>query len=394
MKKELEETLLKYLRVRAYLRYSTVLQDDGFSIEYQASEINDFLERKGMELQKSHIDKAQSGTKVAGREEFHALVRDVKEGLVDVIVVYKMSRMFRNSEESEYYRRIFRKHGVRLISVTENIDDETSTGRLTTSILSNIDQYQADVISDHVRAGLREMAKQGLYTGRPLLIGYGLAEEKHGKKKRKRFVINEEEAPFIKRIYEMYASGQSTRQICKILKTEGIKTRRGYDFSEQTIRRMLMNDFYIGTYRYKVEGYEEIVIENGVPAIISKDLFEKVQRRRKEADPQLKPRHGKRLYALTGKIVCESCGSNYIGTNSFVNTVKNGMTHYNYYTCSTRKEFKMCKALNVRKEWIEEEVIKEIRRYILNEKALKNYLCKFPRYAKIHLHKFQKKFPN
>lgn len=369
MKEKMEQALNGFLRVRAYIRYSSVMQDDGFSVEYQISEINDFLQHRNMELSKTHIDKAQTATKVAGREEFHQLVRDVKENLVDVIVVYKMSRMFRNSEESEYYRRIFRKHNVKIISVTENIDDETSSGRLTTSILSNIDQYQSEVIADHVRAGLREMAKQGLYTGRPLLIGYALEEEKHGKKKRKRFVINKEEAPFIRRLFQMYADGNSTRQICKILKKEGIKTRRGYTFSEQTVRRMLNNDFYTGTYRYKVEGYEEIVIEDCVPAIISKELFDIVQQRKKQANPNLVPRYGKRLYALTGKMVCGKCGSNYIGTNSQQKT-KAGLTHYNYYTCSNRKEFKMCNALNVRKEWVEEQVMNEIRRYILNPESI------------------------
>lgn len=370
MKKEINTALNGFLRVRAYMRYSSVMQDDGFSIEYQMSEITDYLGRVGMELQKSHIDKAQSGTKVAGREAFHELVRDVKEGLVDVIIVYKMSRMFRNSEESEYYRRIFRKHGIKLISVTENIDDETSSGRLTTSILSNIDEYQSEVISDHVRAGLREMAKQGLYTGRPLLIGYSLEETKHGKKKRKRFIVNEQEAPFIKRLFEMYASGMSCRQIARVFKLENIKTKRGVFFSENTIRRMLENDFYIGTYRYKVKGYEEIVIEDCVPALVSKELFAAVQARKQDNDPKLKPRYRKRLYALTGKMVCGKCGYNYIGTNSFVKTVKNGLTHYNYYTCGNRKEFHLCDGLNVRKEWIEEQVINEIKRFILNDEKI------------------------
>lgn len=243
----------QFLRVRAYMRYSSTMQDDGFSIEYQTTEIEEFAKRRGMEVIKTHIDKAQTATKVAGRDAFHELLRDVKDGYVDAIIVYKMNRMFRNSEESEYYRRIFRKNGVKLMSVTENIDDDSSSGRLTTSILSNIDQYQSDIISDHVRAGLREMAKQGLYTGRPLLIGYSLHEEKHGKKKRKTFIKNEEEAPFIVRLFEMYAGGMSCRQIGKVLKEENIKTKRGVYFSENTIRRMLENDFYIGTYRYKVK---------------------------------------------------------------------------------------------------------------------------------------------
>lgn len=255
---------------------------------------------------------------------------------------------------------------MQLVSVTETINEATSSGRLTTSILSNIDQYQSEVISEHVRAGLREMAKQGLFTGRPLLIGYKLKEEKHGKKKRKKFEINEEEAPLIRRIFQLYVDGKSCRQICKILKEEGIKTRRGYNFSEQTLRRMLDNDFYCGVYRYKVRDYEELVLDGIVPAIIDKHLFNRVQERKRANDPKLQPRNGKRLYALTGKLICGKCGSHYIGTNSTQNTVANGRTEYNYYTCQNRKEFGHCDGLNVRKEWTETEVIKVIRNQILN----------------------------
>ena len=368
MKEKYQQELNRFLRVRSYMRYSSVHQDDGFSIEYQTAEINEYLKRHGMELSKAHVDQALTASKkIDKREAFFELVRDVQAGLVDVIIVYKMSRMFRNSGESDYYRRIFRKNNVKIISVTEIVDDESSSGRLNTNMMSVIDQYQSEVIADHVRSGLREMAKQCLYTGRPLLIGYSLHEEKHGKKKRKRFVVNEEEAPLIRRLFQLYADGNSTRKICKIFKLEGIKTRRGFDFSEQTIRRMLKNDFYIGTYRYKVVGYDEIVIENGVPAIIDKALFDKVQERRRDADPQLQPRHAKRLYALTGKMVCGKCGSNYIGTNSQVTTATMGVVDYNYYTCSQRKELKLCDGLNVRKEWAEEQVLKAIKTLILND---------------------------
>lgn len=370
MKEKYQQELNRFLRVRSYMRYSSVHQDDGFSIEYQTAEINEYLKRHGMELSKAHVDQAATASKnIDKREAFFELVRDVQAGLVDVIIVYKMSRMFRNSGESDYYRRIFRKHKVKIISVTEIVDDESSSGRLNTNMMSVIDQYQSEVIADHVRSGLREMAKQCLYTGRPLLMGYSLHEEKHGKKKRKRFVVNEEEAPLIRRLFQLYADGNSYRTICKIFKTEGIKTRRGFDFSEQAVKRILKNDFYIGTYRYKVEGYDEIVIENGIPAVIDKELFDAVRHRMGEIRPQMNPRRTNRLYALTGKIVCGKCGSHYIGTNSQSVTAA-GKVHYNYYTCNQRKALKMCDGMSIRKDWAEEEVLKAIKTMILNDERI------------------------
>ena len=144
-------------RKRAYVRYSDHKQDDGFSVEYQMTEIDEFMYRNGMEQPKYHIDQAISGTKVAGREAFFELVNDVKEGFVDVIVVYKLNRIFRNAYESQKYRKLFKKYGVKLMSVTQQIDEETSAGRLMTNVLSDIDQYQSETISDHVKSSMREM---------------------------------------------------------------------------------------------------------------------------------------------------------------------------------------------------------------------------------------------
>ena len=89
MKSKYQKALTGFLRVRCYIRYSTHNQDDGFSVEYQKSEIDEFLKKNDLTLEKAHIDQAQTATKVAGRDEFFALLDDVKKGLVDIIVVYK-----------------------------------------------------------------------------------------------------------------------------------------------------------------------------------------------------------------------------------------------------------------------------------------------------------------
>ena len=87
-------------RTGLYARYSDTKQDDGYSIEYQMSECQDYLNKQGLSLTKTYIDQAITGTKVAGREAFHELINDVKNELIDIIVVYKFSRIFRNAYES------------------------------------------------------------------------------------------------------------------------------------------------------------------------------------------------------------------------------------------------------------------------------------------------------
>ena len=255
-------------RGRSYIRYSTHMQDDGFSVEYQIAEIEAFCEKHNIEMVNHHIDQAQTASKVAGREEFFRLIDAVKAGEVDVIVIYKLNRMFRNSYESQKYRKLFRKHGVKLMSVTQMLDEETSSGRLTANILSDIDQYQSETISDHVKSSMREMARQGYFTGGIVPYGYALEVENNGTKTRKRYVIEETEAQHVREMFQLYADGHSLRHVHEYAKENGLISRRR-KFSTSTILRMLKNDFYIGTKRYKTQGYDDVVVEDAVPAIVS-----------------------------------------------------------------------------------------------------------------------------
>lgn len=352
-------------RGRSYIRYSDHKQDDGFSVEYQMAEIEEFCGRNNIDLYHNHIDQAQTATKTAGREEFFALINAVKEGAVDVIVVYKLNRLFRNSYESQKYRKLFRKHGVKLMSVTQQIDEDTSSGRLTTNILSDIDQYQSETISDHVKSSMREMARQGYFTGGTVPFGYTLDIIKHGSKIRKKYIEDAEEAQIVRDIFEFYADGHSLRHIQEYLQEKEIKTRRGKDFGITTIARMLANDFYIGTLRYKTEGYDDVVMEDAVPAIVDMSIWHSVQERKKE-NKLVQPRKRKALYSLTGKIECALCGEHFFGMRSG-SWQRSKYFEYQYYVCSKRKNYRTCNCRKVRKEQIENLLISEIKRNVLNE---------------------------
>lgn len=357
------------LRTRAYIRYSDHKQDDGYSVEYQTAEIDEYVIRNGLDLQKHHIDQAQTGTKVAGRDAFFELIHDVKAGLVDAVVVYKLNRMFRNAYESQKYRKLFKKHGVKLFSVTQQIDEDTSAGRLMTNVLSDIDQYQSETISDHVKSSMREMVKQGFHTGGTVPFGYDLDPVIVGKKTRNKYKPHESERFVVKKMFELYADNFSLRYIQKYLTESGQLTRRGAEFGIQTISRILGNDFYIGTRRYSCDGYDDLIIPNQHTAIIEMPLWNKVQAR-KNADKLPEPRKKKDLYALTGKIFCAYCeNTHFFGIRS---GSKQGDKYYDYkyYVCSNRKGYRKCKCKQLRKDWIEDVCLSEIKRQILNEDAI------------------------
>ena len=357
-----------HIRTGLYARYSDTKQDDGYSIEYQLSECQDYLGKQGLSLTKTYIAQAISGTKVAGREAFHELIHDVKNGLIDVVIVYKFSRMFRNAYESHKYRKLFKKHGVRLISVTQQVDDDTSAGQLMIGVMANIDEYQSAVISDHVKSAMREMVSNGFFAGGTVPYGYKLEAVQHGKKTRKKYVPDEFESRIVKELFEMYADNYSLRYLQTYLKDKGAFTRQGKYFSIQTICRMLRNDFYIGILRYNAQGHEPIIVTDLIPPIIDKALWDKVQQRHTR-QKNVNPRKHKELYSLTGKIHCAYCGNHFFGIRS--GSVQNGKKYdYKYYVCSESKGYRTCSCKRIRKDYLEDVVMQEIKKHILNEKAI------------------------
>lgn len=355
-------------RTGIYGRYSDTKQDDGFSIEYQLTECQAYLDKNGMPLTKTYIDQAITGTKVAGREAFHELIRDVKNGMIDVVVVYKFSRIFRNAYESHKYRQLFKKHGVKLISVTQMVDDETSSGKLMIGVMANIDEYQSAVISDHVKSAMREMVSEGFFAGGTVPYGYKLEVVQHGKKTRKKYVPDEFERKIVNKLFELYADNYSLKYLQDYTKSIGASSRSGKSFGITTIARMLRNDFYIGVLRYNAQGHEPIVIYDIIPPIVDKVLWDRVQQRHKSRN-YVRPRKRKDLYSLTGKIICGKCGKHFFGIRSA--SVQRGKKYdYKYYVCSTSKTYSECTCKRVRKDFLEETVLSEIKKHILNEKAI------------------------
>lgn len=358
------------LRVHGYIRYSSVMQDDGFSVEYQINEIKEFCKRNGLELNKVHVDQALTAKQVAGRDAFFDLLNEIQNGDVDIVIVYKMNRMFRNAEESHVYRKKFRQHKVKIISVTEPIDEETSAGRLTANMLANLDQYQSEVIADFVKSSHREMTRQGYFTGGNVPVGFKIQIEDHGKKSRSKLIIDEEIAPFLRRAFEMFADGFSVRYILHFLRDNNIRQRNGREINDKVIRRMFKNDVYIGNMRYRTEGYSELIAEAVIPALIDRELWERVQARH-NAKLAAIPRKRRFSYPLTGKITCGYCGNHFFGISN-EKEMKNGNIYvYRYYSCISKKKLDSCCQKPIRADFIEKIALRAVREHVLNPVMIK-----------------------
>lgn len=358
------------LNVHAYIRYSSVMQDDGFSVEYQLNEINEYCKRNGLTLHKTFIDQAHTAKHVAGRDAFFDLLNEIQNGDVDVVIVFKMNRMFRNAEESHVYRKKFRQHKVKIISVTEPIDEETSAGRLTANMLANLDQYQSEVIADFVKSSHREMTRQGYFTGGVIPIGFNTLTENHGKKSRKRLIIDDAIAPHLKRAFEMFADGFNVRYILSYLDENGVKNQKGKPIRESVLRRMFRNDVYIGTIRYKTDGYSEMIVENAIPAIIDRDLWNRCQDRKDMARFAI-PRKRVYSYPLTGKIFCAYCGDHFYGVSNNRHMKRGNVIVYRYYICKKKRNTGKCEQRQIRADFVEQLALRAIREHILNDESIK-----------------------
>ena len=342
------------LRAAVYIRYSSENQRDGYSIEYQMDECKKYISEQGLDFKKAYIDEAVSGKSANKRNAFFELLSDVKNGLYDVVVVYKYSRFARNLMEATLYRQQIEKNGAKLISAMERIDDSTPEGRMMRNIIMTMDEYYSDNLSTFVQSSMYTAAKSGKYLGG--ILPYGFLVDENGE-----FIENKAEADIVRRVFELRAAGAMPADILRIFQNEGVRGRNGKPFTQQLLNKIVRSEKYIGTYKYTVKGYEPIYIENAFAPIVSRDLWDKVQNIIDKITEKraVKGRARKNIYPLTGKIFCACCGEPFTG-----NSKGNGLA---YYTCRGQDKLQICKNGSVHKTVLENYVFGKIKELILSE---------------------------
>lgn len=284
---------------------------------------------------RTYIDRALSA-KTDNRPEFQKMIQDSTKQLFDTVLVWKLDRFARNRYDSAHYKTFLKKNGAKVISATENISDGPE-GIILESMLEGMAEYYSAELSQKINRGLTENALKGKSNGGRVPLGYILGEDRHLK-------IDPLTAPIVREIYQQYADGATIKDIITNLNERHILTRRQKTFRQNSIQVLLRNRKYIGEYRYK-----DIVLENAIPPIIPKDLFERVQMRvekNKRAPARTKADDE---YLLTTKLFCGHCGRMMVGESG---TARNGTT-YRYYKCASAKRRTGCHKKAVKKDWIE-----------------------------------------
>jgi len=339
-----------------YARYSSDNQTEN-SIEGQLRECKEFAEKSGIIILNTYIDRALSA-KTANRPEFQKMIKDSAKNLFDVVVVWKLDRFARNRYDSAHYKAILRRNGVKVISATESISED-STGILLESLLEGYAEFFSAELSEKVTRGLTENALKCKYNGGGLPVGYIIDSEQY-------FQIDPLNAPIVLEVFKRYDKGATIAELSRWMNEKGVQPQRGKEMGIDSVKRLLKNRRYIGEYIYS-----KTVIPNGIPAIIPLDLFERVQERlakNKRAPARYKAKED--LYLLSTKLHCGLCGAFMVGESGTSRTMK----FHQYYKCASVKNHRGCKKKTVKKAWIEDIVINETMQAIMND-AVVEYIA-------------------
>ncbi len=181
------------------------------------------------------------------RPALQRLLRDIEQGLVDVVVVYKIDRLSRSLMHFARLVEVFDAHGVTFVSVTQSFNTTTSMGRLTLSILFSFAQFEREVIGERVRDKIAASKARGMWMGGSVPLGYAVRDRK--------LAVDEAEAARVRRVFEGFAATGSATRLVPMLRADGVLTKTGRPFDKGSVYKLLNNRTYLGEVAHKGQAY-------------------------------------------------------------------------------------------------------------------------------------------
>ena len=302
-----------------YARYSSDNQREE-SIEGQIRECTAFAEKNDLTILKHYIDRAYSA-RTDHRPAFQEMIKDSDKHLFDMVIVWKLDRFSRDRYDSARYKVLLKKNNVRVVSATEVISSGAD-GILLESVLEGFAEYYSADLAEKVTRGMTENALKCKFNGGSMPIGYVIDEEQH-------FQIDPLTAPFVLEAFKRYIEGATMKELIDFFNEKGIKNKSGGDINYNSIQRMLNNRRYIGEYAFR-----DIVVPDGIPAIVPKELFDRVQAKLAKNKKSPARHKAEEDYLLTTKLFCGCCGAYMCGESG---KGRSGEVH-RYYKCVSIKK--------------------------------------------------------
>ena len=369
-----------------YIRVSTRKQAEaGISLKEQKRGIERDAARLGYVVVEWYIDGGISG-RSDRRPEFQRVIADScsKARPYKAVYIYNFSRFFRDDFETEGYRRKLEKHGVDLLSATQQITPGPHAC-LQRAIITAMDAAMSDINAEQVTQVMTANARDGFWNGSVPPLGYETyTAEIRGKKHKKKLRVLSSEATIVEYVYSRYlgTGGKASMGIARLAEHLNMKglSYRGRPFTPALVHTILTRETYVGRHYYNVKDSRtgekrprEEWIEVAVPAIIPETTFDKVQAILKSRDPKMTPaRSHSSPVLLSGLGRCGKPGCN--GTMMLM-TGKGGQ--YRYYSCSNvrRKKDRSCGGNNVSMEQVDDAVVNVLEKRLLDPDRLERLLA-------------------
>ena len=313
------------LRVTYYARVSSDTDEQLNSLDNQISYYENFIKKnQTWTFVPGYVDEGLSGISTKKRKHFNEMIEDAKDDHFDLIITKEISRFARNTLDSLQYTRELLSLGVGVFFQNDNINTLDEDAELRLTIMSSIAQDELRKLSSRVKFGHQQAIKSGVVLGNSRIFGY-MKDGKH-------LVIDESQAPMVRDLFRLYATGEySMKQLEALFYEQGYRNYNGNKIAHSTLSGIISNPKYKGYYvgnkvrivdmftkKQKFLPPEEWVMfkdETGelVPAIVSEELWDSANEVLTRRSEDVKNRKGICNHAnlLTGKLFCTHCGAPY-----------------------------------------------------------------------------------
>lgn len=278
------------------------------------------------------------------------LLADIDDGLIDVVVVYKIDRLSRSLMDFSKLVEIFDRNGVTFVSVTQSFNTTTSMGRLTLNILLSFAQFEREVIGERIRDKVAASRKRGIWMGGYVPLGYDVEDRK--------LLVNDVEAASVRRIFERFVELGSATVLARELRRDGFRNKQGTLIDKGYLYRLLNNRVYRGEAVHKGKAYP-----GEHDAIIDDNLWDRAHAILQESPRKRANNSRSRTPALLKGLIFSDTGAAMTPTST-----KKGAKLYRYYVSMdvirNRETGEETAPMRLAAGMVEDAVVTEVRRIL------------------------------